>query len=130
GRGGTAYYKVTDNTQDECSNVWTAEIGRPIEAMTAVGYGYRRYHDHGVALVNPNAINSQTFVLDRNYIGGTGATTNTVTLAPTTGAVLFVVDKPTPTPPPGGGPSVPTPGIFTERPDLFFGSPKRRGGTY
>jgi hypothetical protein len=88
--GGGAFIFDPDNNENAnpWNPAWTADIGRPAAAKQRVGSGWLRRYTDGVALLNPNPSNSQTFQLGGNYLTPDGQTVNHITLQPTTGLIL------------------------------------------
>jgi len=97
GGGSTFIYSAGD--VDTWNPAWTTDIGQPAGAKQQVGVGWMRPYTAGVALVNPSPSSSQTFELGGSYLDASGATVTSVTLAPTTGAILESTTPPPVTPP-------------------------------
>jgi hypothetical protein len=100
GPGGAYFWQYRDETaHDIWDPNWTLDIGRPLTAMYAVGSGaYRRDYSAGTVIVNPTQT-SQSFNLGGTYSTPTGTQLSTVTLAPTSAAILHSTDTTiTPTP--------------------------------
>jgi hypothetical protein len=83
----TYVFNPSDNS-DPWNRAWTVDIGAPAATKQRVGVGWMRRYTGGVALVNPSASTSQTFQLGDSYLTDAGATISSITLAPTTGAIL------------------------------------------
>jgi hypothetical protein len=92
--GGGAFLWVTDGNSDPWDKAWTTNVGQPAGLKRQVGVGWIRPYTAGIALVNPSASSSQTFRLGGGYVDASGATVTSVTLAPTTGAILQSKTKP------------------------------------
>jgi hypothetical protein len=88
--GGGAFIYAPDDTHNAnpWNPAWTADIGRPTAAKQQIGSGWLRRYSDGVALLNPDPSNSQTFQLGGNYLTPDGHTVNQITLQPTTGLIL------------------------------------------
>jgi len=68
---------------------WGENIGTPTDsAAVTMGYGLIRHYTAGVAIVNPDPSNSQTFTLGGTYIDNNGNHVTSVTLLPGHGMVL------------------------------------------
>ena len=87
GGGGVFNYQTTDNS-DPWNPAWTTDIGQPAAVKQQVGVGWMRKYSGGMALVNPSPNDSQTFDLGGTYRTESGSSVTTVTLGPTTGAIL------------------------------------------
>jgi hypothetical protein len=92
GSGG-GYIFNPRNPADPWNPAWTTVIGKPTRPRRRVGVGWRRNYTRGVALVNPNPFQAQSFPLGRKYItsGGTGLAS--VTLQPVSAMVLRSADS-------------------------------------
>jgi Hypothetical glycosyl hydrolase family 15 len=67
---------------------WTMDIGTPVSAMYSVGTGgFRRDYTAGIVIVNPMQT-TQTFDLGGTYTTQSGVSVTSVTLGPTTAAIL------------------------------------------
>jgi hypothetical protein len=94
---------------------WTTDIGTPTDARYQVGSAWRRDYTGGVVLVNPTTA-SVTVPLGGTYYDASGAALSSLTLGPTTGAVLrgapLATSPPSPppvSPPPSPPPATPPP---------------------
>ena len=87
GAGGAFIYQATDGS-DPANSAWTTSIGEPLAAKQQVGVGWMRQYTDGVALVDPDPSNPQTFQLPASYLTPSGTTVTSVTLQPTTGMIL------------------------------------------
>jgi hypothetical protein len=92
--GGGAFLWVTDGNSDPWHKAWTADIGRPTGLKRHVGVGWMRPYAAGIALVNPSPSRSQTFRLRSRYLDASGTPVTSLTLAPTTGAILESTTSP------------------------------------
>ncbi len=86
GRGAFVY--LSNDNPDPWNAAWTTNVGMPASRKQHVGNGWLRRYAGGVALVNPDPTESQTFSLDGRYITSDGAAVSTVTLPPVSGLVL------------------------------------------
>ncbi len=89
GRGGVYLW---DTRNGLATNVWdpnwTMDIGQPAGAMYPVGSGaFRRDYSAGTVIVNPMQT-TQTFSLGGTYLTPSGSSVTSVTLAPTSAAIL------------------------------------------
>jgi Hypothetical glycosyl hydrolase family 15 len=97
---GALLFEPSDpEAQDPYASAWTADIGRPSGARFQAGAAWRRNYTGGTVLVNPST-SSVTVGLEQPYVQQDGTTTMSVTLAPTTGAVLWLPGGGQPPPPP------------------------------
>jgi hypothetical protein len=89
GPGGAYFWDYRDGTaHDIWDPNWTMDIGTPSGAMYSVGSGaFRRDYSAGTVIVNPMQT-SQSFNLGATYTTPTGASVTTVTLGPTSAAIL------------------------------------------
>ena len=95
---GALVYQFSDpESQDPYSPVWTADVGSPSGARFQVGAAWRRNFSGGTVLVNPTS-STVTVQLDEPYLQADGSTTSSVTLGPTSGAVLRSSSAPPPPP--------------------------------
>jgi putative glycosyl hydrolase-like family 15 (GHL15) protein len=108
--GGALMYEFSDpEAQDPYSPVWAADVGSPSGARFKVGAAWRRNFSGGTVLVNPSS-SSVSVQLERAYLREDGSSTTSVTLGPTSGAILrFSGGSQAPPPPgsPGAPPSSP-----------------------
>jgi Hypothetical glycosyl hydrolase family 15 len=74
------------------------QLGTPTEAYVRSGSVYRREFGNGTVLVNPSRT-SQSVTLSRPHLAADGSRISSLTLAPTSGAVLLAASG-TPEPPP------------------------------
>ena len=101
--GGALMYELSDpEAQDPFSPVWGADIGSPDGARFQVGAAWRRNFSGGTAIVNPTT-GTVTVQLERPYFQEDGSSTTSVTLGPTSGAILRSEGQPPPPPPPPAG---------------------------
>ncbi len=97
---GALMYEFSDpEAQDPYSPVWTADIGSPAGARFQVGLAWRRNYSGGTVVVNPTT-STVTVELGQTYLEPDGTPVSSVTLGPTTGAVLRSTGEPPPPPPP------------------------------
>ena len=86
--GGALVFELTNpEAQDPYSSSWTADVGAPVGARFQVGAAWRRNFSGGTVLVNPSS-STVTVRLGRPYLRGDGTPTTSVTLGPTSGAIL------------------------------------------
>src|SRR5439155_3084078 len=98
--GGSLVYELSDpEAQDPYSPVWGADVGSPDGARFQVGGAWRRNFSGGTAIVNPTT-GTLTVQLERPYYQEDGTSTTSVTLGPTSGAILRSEGQPPPPPPP------------------------------
>jgi hypothetical protein len=90
GGGSVFAYQATDGSNPS-NAAWTTDIGSPLAAKQQVGVGWMRSYTGGIALVNPSPGTSQSFSLGGSYRTQSGSTVTSVTLAPTSGAILTAV---------------------------------------
>ena len=74
--------------QDPYSASWTQDIGSPLSARYQVGAAWRRDFSGGTVIVNPSGSMTQRVALGAPFVAGDGATVTSVTVAPTTAAIL------------------------------------------
>jgi hypothetical protein len=86
--GGGAFSYLPANGADPWNVAWTTDIGKPAAAKRQVGNGWLRRYTDGVALVNPDPSDSQTFQLDGRYTTSDGQTVTAVTVPPVSGLIL------------------------------------------
>ena len=89
--GGGAFIYTPTGGSDPTSSASTIQVGRPVGSKKQVGTGWMRAYSQGVVLVNPSSSSSQTFQLGGAYVTASGSQVTSVTLAPTTGAILRAV---------------------------------------
>jgi hypothetical protein len=87
GHGGAFAYLPANNS-DPTNTALTTDIGQPLAAKQQVGIGWMRSYSGGVAIVNPSPSTTQAFQLGGSYVTAAGATVTSITLGPTTGAIL------------------------------------------
>ena len=89
GRGGVYFWDYRDGLAHNLWDPnWTMDIGTPNGAMYPVGNGaYRRDYSAGTVIVNPMQT-TQTFNLGATYLTPSGSSVSSVTLAPTSAAIL------------------------------------------
>jgi hypothetical protein len=94
GPGGAYFWDYRDGTaHDIWDPNWTMDIGTPSGAMYSVGSGaFRRDYSAGTVIVNPMQA-TQSINLGATYTTPTGASVTTVTLGPTSAAILHKVDS-------------------------------------
>jgi putative glycosyl hydrolase-like family 15 (GHL15) protein len=95
--------------QDPFSASWTQDIGTPLAARYQVGAAWRRDFSGGTVVVNPSGSATQSVALGAPFVAADGSTVTSVTLAPTTAAILkgqAAASAPPPSPAP---PAVQTP---------------------
>ena len=104
GRGGVYYWDTRDGTAHNLWDPnWTMDIGQPSGAMYPVGNGaYRRDYSTGTVIVNPMQT-TQTFNLGATYLTPSGSSVSSVTLAPTSAAILSTTASGSTAPPPAAG---------------------------
>jgi hypothetical protein len=92
GPGGAYFWDYRDGTaHDIWDPNWTMDIGTPRAPMHSVGRGaFRRDYSAGTVIVNPMQT-TQTFNLGATYTTPTGASVTSVTLGPTSAAILHKV---------------------------------------
>ena len=90
GKGGAYFwdYYASGTANNPWDPNWTMDIGTPTAAMYSVGSGaFRRDYTAGTVIVNP-MLTTQTFSLGGTYTTASGASVSSVTLAPTSAAIL------------------------------------------
>lgn len=88
GKGGSALVWDTPGA-DPWSAAWTVAVGAPLGARRLLAGGvWRRDFTGGVVLVNPSASDSATVALGAAYRGSDGAWVSSVTLRPSSAAIL------------------------------------------
>ncbi len=89
GRGGVYFFDYRDGAAHNVWDPnWTMNIGQPSGAMYSVGSGaFRRDYSAGTVIVNPMQT-TQTFNLGGTYLTPSGASVTSVTIAPTSAAIL------------------------------------------
>ena len=98
---GALVYEFSDpENQDPYSPLWTEDIGTPSGARFSVGSAWRRNYSGGTVVVNPTT-STVTVDLGGTYYLDDGTATTSVTLGPTTGAILRSQGPPPPPPPQG-----------------------------
>lgn len=96
---GALLFEATDpEAQDPYSASWTADVGSPVGARFQVGAAWRRNFTGGTVVVNPTS-STVTVDLGRSYVTLGGSTTGSVTLGPTSGAILRSAGGAPPPPP-------------------------------
>ena len=91
--GGALIFQATDpEAQDPYSASWTADVGSPVGARFQVGSAWRRNFTGGTVVVNPTS-STVTVALGARYTTTGGSTTRSVTLGPTSGAVLRAAES-------------------------------------
>jgi Hypothetical glycosyl hydrolase family 15 len=86
--GGALIFQATDpEAQDPYSASWTADVGSPVGARFQVGSAWRRNFTGGTVVVNPTS-STVTVDLGARYTTSSGSATRSVTLGPTSGAIL------------------------------------------
>ena len=105
---GALVFELSDpEAQDPYTASWTADIGTPVGARFQVGSAWRRNFTGGTVLVNPTGA-TVTVPLERSYERDDGSSTTSVTLGPTSGAILRSSSaEPPPPPPDAAAPSCP-----------------------
>jgi len=98
--GGALMFEPSDpEAQDPYSGAWSGDIGTPSGARFQVGSAWRRNYSGGTVVVNPTAA-TVTVQLGGTYLDANGNQVTSVTLGPTSGAVLRSDGPPPPPPPP------------------------------
>jgi hypothetical protein len=88
GSNSALMYELSDpEAQDPYVPSWTADVGTPVAARFQVGSAWRRNFSNGTVLVNPTG-STVTVPLEQPYLRDDGASTTSVTLGPTSGAIL------------------------------------------
>jgi hypothetical protein len=92
GPGGAYFWDYRDGTaHDIWDPNWTMDIGTPRAPMHSIGRGaFRRDYSRGTVIVNPMQT-TQTFNLGATYTTPTAASVTSVTLGPTSAAILHKV---------------------------------------
>jgi hypothetical protein len=91
--GGALIFQATDpEAQDPYSVGWTADVGAPVGARFQVGSAWRRNFTGGTVVVNPTS-STVRVELGARYTTTGGSTTRSVTLAPTSGAILRTAES-------------------------------------
>jgi hypothetical protein len=88
--------------QDPFAQAWTTDVGSPLGSRYQVGAAWRRDYTDGTVVVNPTS-GSVTVSLGGTFYDDAGAAHSSITLGPTTGAILrgpSVVTSPSPASPP------------------------------
>ena len=97
--GGALLYEASDpEAQDPYSASWTADVGSPVGARFQAGSAWRRNFTGGTVVVNPTS-STVTVSLGGTYATLGGSQVSSVTLGPTSGAILRT-EAGTPPPPP------------------------------
>jgi len=99
--GGALMFEPTDpEAQDPYASSWTGDVGAPVGARFQVGSAWRRNFTGGAVLVNPTS-STVTVDLGGSYVNAAGVVVQSVTLGPTSGAILrSAAGSPVPPPPP------------------------------
>jgi hypothetical protein len=97
--GALVYEFSNPEAQDPYAPEWTADVGSPTGARFQVGAAWRRNFTGGTVLVNPSS-STVTVSLEKPYLNDDGSSTTSVTLTPTTAAILRSATTATPMPPP------------------------------
>jgi Hypothetical glycosyl hydrolase family 15 len=85
---GALIYEFSDpEAQDPYSGAWTADIGSPLGARFQVGVAWRRNFSGGTVVVNPTS-STVTVALGQPYLTDSGVSASSLTLGPTSGAIL------------------------------------------
>lgn len=99
GNGGALVFEATDpEAQDPYSASWTADVGTPLAPRFQVGSAWRRNFSGGTVVVNPTS-SSVNVSLGASYVTLGGSVTSSVTLGPTSGAILRSTGAEPPSPP-------------------------------
>jgi putative glycosyl hydrolase-like family 15 (GHL15) protein len=102
--GGALMFEPSDpEAQDPYAPSWTQDIGSPAGARFQSGSAWRRNYSGGTVVVNPTT-STVTVELGQTYLDANGTPVTSVTLGPTTGAVLTSDGSPPPPPPPPAPP--------------------------
>ncbi|HKD34841.1 MAG TPA: putative glycoside hydrolase [Gaiellaceae bacterium] len=97
---GALVYEFSDpEAQDPYSPVWAEDVGTPSGDRFQVGSAWRRNYSRGTVVVNPTSA-TVTVQLGGTYYQDDGTAVSSVTLGPTTGAILRSQGPPPPPPPP------------------------------
>jgi hypothetical protein len=103
--GGALLFEASDpEAQDPYGAGWTADVGSPVGARFQAGSAWRRNFTGGTVVVNPTS-STVTVSLGGTYATLGGSQVTSVTLGPTSGAILRTVAG-TPPPPPPPPPSL------------------------
>jgi hypothetical protein len=86
--GGSVFMYGTTDGSDPTNSAWMTDIGLPTAAKQQVGTGWQRSYSGGIVLVNPSPTSSQSFQLPGSYRTTNGTTVTSLTLQPTTAAIL------------------------------------------
>jgi hypothetical protein len=97
--GALVYELSNPENQDPYSPVWAQDVGTPSGDRFQVGSAWRRNYSGGTVVVNPTAA-TVTVQLGGTYYRDDGTPTTSVTLGPTSGAILRSQGPPPPPPPP------------------------------
>jgi hypothetical protein len=91
--GGALIFQATDpEAQDPYGASWTADVGSPTGARFQAGSAWRRNFTGGTVVVNPTS-STVTVALGARYTTTGGSTTRSVTLGPTSGAILRTAES-------------------------------------
>jgi hypothetical protein len=100
-------FELSDpEAQDPYEPDWTADVGTPVGARFQVGSAWRRDFSGGTVLVNPTG-STVTVALEQTYLRDDGSSTTSVTLGPTSGAILHSSSAAAAPPPPPPAPPPP-----------------------
>jgi hypothetical protein len=108
--GGALIFEATDpEAQDPYSASWTADVGTPLGPRFQVGSAWQRNFSGGTVVVNPTS-STVAVNLGAPYVTLGGSLTSTVTLGPTSGAILrsTIGVPPAVPPPPAPAPAGPS----------------------
>ena len=97
--GALVYELSNPENQDPYSPVWAQDVGTPSGDRFQAGSAWRRNYSDGTVVVNPTAA-TVTVQLGGTYYRDDGTATTSVTLGPTSGAILRSQGPPPPPPPP------------------------------
>jgi hypothetical protein len=107
--GGALIFEATDpEAQDPFAAHWTSDVGEPKGARFQAGAAWRRNFTGGTVLVNPSS-STVTVQLGGSYLLQNGSSVTSLTLGPTSGAVLRAAggtQPPLPPAPPASSPIV------------------------
>ena len=107
--GGALVYEFSDpEAQDPYAPEWTSDVGTPLGQRFQVGSAWRRNFTGGIVLVNPTT-SLVTVALEQQYLRDDGSSTTSVTLGPTSGAILRSSSGSVPPPPPAAQAPPPAP---------------------
>ena len=89
GKGGVYFWDYRDNHAHNVWNPnWTTDIGTPLAPMKSAGQGlFSRNYSGGIVVVNPTK-KTQAFKLGATYTTPLGSKVTSVTLGPTSAAIL------------------------------------------